>query len=171
MQLFETSKVALKSLNSNRLRSTLTIVGIIVGIFSIISISTVIAMLQTSIEDGVSALGKNTFQVQKWPAVGNGTQNWAAIRNRKDISYEDYLRLKSLLTDARYVTQLESENGRNVIVLGSSVAESLFPRGGGLNEYVKVKGRKFKVIGILEQQGSFVMGNFNPDNMAYIPID
>jgi putative ABC transport system permease protein len=115
MQLFETSKVALKSLNSNRLRSTLTIVGIIVGIFSIISISTVIAMLQTSIEDGVSALGKNTFQVQKWPAVGNGTQNWAAIRNRKDISYEDYLRLKSLLTDARYVGAEQWNHGKKFI--------------------------------------------------------
>ena len=60
-------------------------------------------MLQSSIEEGVSALGKNTFQIQKWPAIRNNNTNWAAIRNRKDISFEDYNRLKETLKDARYV--------------------------------------------------------------------
>lgn len=115
MKLLETSKVAFTALHSNRLRSTLTIVGIIVGIFSIISISTVIAMLQNSIEDGVAALGKNTFQIQKWPAVGNGTQNWAEIRNRKDITYEDYQRLKEQLTGAKYVGAEQWNHGKKFI--------------------------------------------------------
>jgi putative ABC transport system permease protein len=114
MRLIETSKVALSALRSNKLRSTLTMVGIIVGIFSIISISTVIAMLQTSIEEGVSALGKNTFQIQKWPAVGNGTQNWAEIRNRKDITYDDYTRLKDMLFDAKYVGAEQWNFGRKI---------------------------------------------------------
>lgn len=118
MKLLETSKVAFTSLHSNRLRSTLTIVGIVVGIFSIISISTVIAMLQNSIEDGVAALGKNTFQIQKWPAVGNGTQNWAEIRNRKDITYEDYVRLKESLTGAKFVGA-EQWNFGNKIIYGN----------------------------------------------------
>jgi len=73
MHLFEVFKIALNSLRVNKLRSALTILGIIVGIFSIISISTIITMLQTSIEEGVSALGKNTFQLQKWPSVRTGT--------------------------------------------------------------------------------------------------
>ena len=66
MEIFEVFKVALTSLKANKLRSSLTILGIIVGIFSIIAISTIIAMLQRSIEEGVSSLGSNTFQVQKW---------------------------------------------------------------------------------------------------------
>ncbi|KAB2839085.1 MAG: peptide ABC transporter permease, partial [Melioribacteraceae bacterium] len=65
----EIIKVALSSLGANRLRSSLTMLGIIVGIFSIISISTIITMLQTSIEEGVSMLGQNTFQIQKWDIV------------------------------------------------------------------------------------------------------
>lgn len=103
MLIIETAKVAISALHANKLRSTLTMVGIIVGIFSIISISTVISMLQSSIEEGVSALSKNTFQIQKWPAIRNNNTNWAAIRNRKDISFEDYNRLKESLKDARYV--------------------------------------------------------------------
>ena len=61
--------VALSSLRANKLRSLLTILGIIVGIFSIITISTVVTMLQNSIEQGVSALGQTTFQIQKFPAM------------------------------------------------------------------------------------------------------
>lgn len=94
MLIFEIIVVALNSLKTNKLRSSLTVLGIIVGIFSIISISTVISMLQTSIEEGVSALSKNTFQIQKWPAVGTGTENWAAIRNRKNITLDIYYDLK-----------------------------------------------------------------------------
>lgn len=102
MLFFEIIVVALNSLKTNKLRSSLTVLGIIVGIFSIISISTVISMLQTSIEEGVSALSKNTFQIQKWPAVGTGTENWAAIRNRKNITLEHYYDLKERIgSDAR----------------------------------------------------------------------
>ena len=61
MEFIETIRVALLSLHANRLRSSLTILGIIVGIFSIIAVSTVISMLQNSIEDGISFFGKNTF--------------------------------------------------------------------------------------------------------------
>lgn len=97
-KLIEIIKVALSALTTNKLRSSLTILGIVVGIFSIIAISTVIAMLQTSIEEGVSALNKNTFQIQKWPAIRNGgREEWAKIRNRKDISLEEYEALKTKL--------------------------------------------------------------------------
>lgn len=93
MQIIEIIKVALASLYTNKLRSTLTIVGIIVGIFSIIAISTIIEMLQTSIEKGVSQLGQNTFQIQKWPAVQTGgPAERAKYRNRPDITLENYYR-------------------------------------------------------------------------------
>jgi len=99
MQLFEIIRVAINSLKSNKLRSILTILGIVVGIFSIISISTIISMLQTSIEEGVSQLGQNTFQIQKWPAVNTGGPgSFAKYRNRKDITIEDYDKVKDKLS-------------------------------------------------------------------------
>ncbi|MGE5411333.1 MAG: ABC transporter permease, partial [Clostridiales bacterium] len=72
MRSLEVIKIALNALRSNKLRSALTILGIIVGIFSIISISTIISMLQGSIEEGTSQLGQNTFQIQKWPVMMEG---------------------------------------------------------------------------------------------------
>jgi putative ABC transport system permease protein len=73
-------------------------------------------------------------------------------------------------SEGRFFSELESRGNRNIIVLGSEIANNLFPRGNGLEKSVKIKGIKYKVVGILEEQGSWVMGNFNPDKQAFIPI-
>ncbi len=109
----EIIKVALSSLHNNRLRSSLTILGIIVGIFSIIAISTVIAVLQKSIEEGVSQLGQNTFQIQKYPVMmGGGHQERMKYRNREDITIEDYYQLKEKLVEAKAVGAEQWQFGR-----------------------------------------------------------
>jgi putative ABC transport system permease protein len=102
MKFWEVLKAAFGSLRSNKLRSSLTVLGIVIGIFSIISISTVITMLQNSISEGLSMLGKNTFQIQKFPAIQQGRLS-DKIRNRKNIAIEDYYRLKEMLQEAKLV--------------------------------------------------------------------
>lgn len=104
MKLRQILMISLQSLKNNRLRTMLTVLGVVVGIFSIIVIMTVITMLQTSIENGVSQLNKNTFQIQKFPAMmgGGHGERWR-FRNRKDITMEDYERLRGLLTQAKYI--------------------------------------------------------------------
>jgi putative ABC transport system permease protein len=113
MRIMEIILVALSSLKANRLRSILTILGIVVGIFSIIVISTVIEMLQTSIEKGVSQLGQNTFQIQKWPAVQEGGRN-RAVRNRPDITLDEYFRLKEKLVEAKSIGAEQWQFGKQV---------------------------------------------------------
>ncbi|MHB8906604.1 MAG: ABC transporter permease [Melioribacteraceae bacterium] len=103
MRILEVIKIALASLRSNKLRSALTILGIVVGIFSIIAISTIIEMLQKSIQEGVSMLGQNTFQIQKFPVFNNGPNDRASFRNRPDITLEEYYQLKEKLVEAKYV--------------------------------------------------------------------
>jgi putative ABC transport system permease protein len=104
MKISEIIKVAFSSLRTNRLRSILTILGIVVGIFSIITISTVISMLQTSIESGLSQLGKNTFQIQRFPAFQTGSlSDRAKFRNRPLLTLDEYYKLKEKLVEAKYV--------------------------------------------------------------------
>jgi len=102
MELSQIFFMSLESLKTNRLRAFLTILGVVVGIFSIIVIMTIITMLQTSIETGVSFLNKDTFMIQKFPAIGN-RDDYDKLRNRKNIKYEDYTRFEKLMTQARYV--------------------------------------------------------------------
>ena len=113
MKLFELFKVAFDSLRANKLRSSLTVIGIVIGIFSIISISTVISMLQNSIAEGLSSLGKNTFQIQKFPAMQMGRLS-DKIRNRKNITIEEYDRLKNLMTEARSIGAEQWQFGKTV---------------------------------------------------------
>lgn len=95
--LSEIIKVALNSLYANKLKSGLTILGIVVGIFSIISISTIIEMMQTTMSEGISGFGQNSFYIQKYPAVRTGgPREWLKYRNREEITYEEYQRFNEL---------------------------------------------------------------------------
>ena len=70
MRLFDTLFMSFGSLVSHKLRSMLTLVGIVAGIASIIAVMTAISVVQATIEKEMSVLGAQTFQVQKWPAGG-----------------------------------------------------------------------------------------------------
>ncbi|MFZ2323255.1 MAG: ABC transporter permease [Ignavibacteriaceae bacterium] len=102
MKINQILAISLQSLKSNRLRTSLTILGVVVGIFSIIVIMTVLTMLQSSIDEGLSSLSKNTFQIQKNDIVfGGGPRR--TDRNRKDLTIEEAYRLKEMLPQAKYV--------------------------------------------------------------------
>ena len=78
MRFSEIIKMALSSLGANKLRSALTMIGITIGVFSVISVMTAIGALQSSIENGISFLGSNIFQFAKFPVnidAGGDVQN------------------------------------------------------------------------------------------------
>jgi putative ABC transport system permease protein len=88
MQIQESIGMALNAIRVNKLRSVLTLLGIGVGVFSIIGVMTAMGVLQNAIESGVSQLGANTFQIQKYPQNNFNNHDRARFRNRKDITYE-----------------------------------------------------------------------------------
>lgn len=117
MEFSEIAKMALFAIRANKLRSALTLLGIIVGVFSIIGVMTAVEVLQNSIETGLSGLGANTFQVQKTPAMASHAQ-WHKAMKRRDIRYEQGLRLKGKVSLAQYVA-LESWKFGQTIQFGS----------------------------------------------------
>ncbi|MGE5432396.1 MAG: ABC transporter permease [Syntrophomonadaceae bacterium] len=70
----------------------------------------------------------------------------------------------------RFFNEIESRGARNVVVLGSDVAKILFPRGDAVDHSIKIKGQKFRVVGVLAEQGSFMLGSMNPDKQVYLPV-
>ncbi len=70
MLFLEAFKMALTAISTNKLRSFLTLIGIIAGVASIIAVMTGISVVQKTIEKEMSVLGTTTFQVQKWAAGG-----------------------------------------------------------------------------------------------------
>ena len=74
MLLLDTFRMAMTALFANKLRSALTLVGVIAGVASIIAVMTAISVVQGTMEKEMSVLGAQVFQVQKWPAGGFHSQ-------------------------------------------------------------------------------------------------
>jgi putative ABC transport system permease protein len=98
MNFNEIVKQAVYSLSVNKLRSWLTTMGVAVGVFSIIAVMTALDAIDRSIESGLSSLGANTFQIQKYPATFfGGGHNRNLYANRKDITYKHALFFKKYM--------------------------------------------------------------------------
>src|SRR4051794_9933387 len=94
----EIMAMALSSLGANKLRAALTMTGITIGIFSIISVMTAIGALQASIETGISFLGSNIFQFAKYPVnIDAGGNVKKKYQNRRNINYQQALRYAQLM--------------------------------------------------------------------------
>src|ERR1700730_18074867 len=94
----EIIKMALSSLGVNKLRSSLTMLGITIGVFSVISVMTAIGALQYSIENGISFLGSNIFQFAEYPAnVSASGDVQEKFRNRHNITYKQALHYYRLM--------------------------------------------------------------------------
>ncbi len=211
-ELKEGLLISLRAIRANKARAILTTLGIVIGITSVVLMSTAIKGIDNAFQTGVASLGSDNLYIDKWEWFNNDTP-WWEMRNRKNLTLEDYEKFQELaklplataptvwsnqtvkykdrsvefiivqgtnqnyisttnlsFDEGRFFNELESNGGRQVIVLGYEIAKKLFPNGNALGNDVKVKGHKFNVIGVLSEQGSWVMGNFNPDNQVFVPI-
>jgi putative ABC transport system permease protein len=90
--------MAMSSLGANKLRSGLTMMGITIGVFSVISVMTAVGALQDSIETGLTLFGSNIFQFAKYPAnVNAGGQLKKKYENRRNITYKQAIRYTELM--------------------------------------------------------------------------
>ncbi|MDB6123966.1 MAG: transporter efflux protein [Pedosphaera sp.] len=96
--------MAMSSLAAHKLRSALTLLGILVGVFSIIVVMTTMRAMQSHIESEMGQLGGQTFIVQNRPAIFfGGREGYEKFWRRKDITLQQGLQVKNRATLARYV--------------------------------------------------------------------
>lgn len=90
--------------------------GIAVGVFSVIGVMTVITGLRTNIEKGLNVLGANSFQFSKYPAI-NFSDPRQRFANRRDISFDQADRFKELMRGTAEVSLQLRRGGRRVSYL------------------------------------------------------
>lgn len=106
----------------------------------------------------------NTFQTVKFGEKRVETIN-------VNGSNADYVKTTNFTFDqGRFYSEVESNSSRQAAVIGSEIAKKLFPRGDALDKTIKIGAANFKVVGVLSEQGSFLLGPWNPDNQVFIPI-
>jgi putative ABC transport system permease protein len=96
--------MAMNALAAHKLRSALTLLGVLVGVFSIIVVMTAMRVLQRNIEKELSQLGSHTFAVQKWPAIYfGGSEGFEKFWRRMNITYAQGQHVAERATLARNV--------------------------------------------------------------------
>jgi len=215
-QIRESTAMALAAIRASKLRSVLTLLGIVVGVFSIISVMTALGVLRNSIEEGLAQLGANTYQIQKMTIDFNSTPaERRKMWNRKDITYQQALLVKERSSFAQAVgfeisrggriifwrgvktnpnvsmigmnadgivtNDLTVDHGRTftnedgvfarpVAILGSTVAEKLFPpQVSPVGQMIRMDQNMYQVIGVFTKKGSMLGGE--QDNMVVIPLE
>jgi putative ABC transport system permease protein len=212
--LKESVVFAWSALIANRLRTFLSLLGITIGIFSIITVFTIVDSLEYNLRSGIQELGNNVIFVQKWPWEFGGPYPWWKYMNRpvpnvkefedlqkkvenaqamafhvsarKTVKYGSssvenvtitgasyqYNQITSFeIADGRYFTELECENGRNICIIGSTIAEALFRNGESpVGKQIKVFGSNVQVMGVFKKQGESLLGN-SMDAQVLMPVN
>src|SRR3989454_9124483 len=87
--IWEAFRVAASSLRQNKLRTSLTLIGIIVGVTAVISVVTIIKGLDQTVAQTFSSQGSTVFTISKRPRVITSREDFIRYNKRKDITEED----------------------------------------------------------------------------------
>ena len=204
---------AWEALRANVLRTVLSLLGVTVGIFAIITVFTVVDSLERSIRDSLSFLGDQVIRVEKWPWIFQDNYPWWKYYKRPQPTQTEFQFLQENITLAagltifaergnallqhgsssindvqltgvsfeynrvydtplaygRYFSPREINLSRNVALIGQEIKESLFPYSSPLGKEIKIKGLKFVVIGVFEEQGENFIDTPSLDATCLIP--
>ena len=203
--------IALKSLSSNKLRSALTMLGIIIGVAAVIGLMSIGRGVETSITSTLEGLGTNAIYVI--PSTPGATGFGGLTGSTPTLSVDDAealadpSRVRSVaavapvgssyadvvagnesvtttitgstpaymgasgysLASGQFISDRNVSHRDSVVVLGDKTATDLFGEDDPVGQRVKIKGRRFTVIGVLEAKGGAMMG-ISQDELVLVPI-
>jgi putative ABC transport system permease protein len=216
LQIFrEVFRMAVDSLRSHKLRSFLTVLGIIIGVMTVIGMVSVIQGLNKSFMRELQSVGSDIIAVMKYEPAQMGRAS-EEIRTRKDLTLDDAKAIEKEATlvkavavsisvsvfeqveikymnnkvdnamvigmnekwptvmsvylpkMGRFITEAEVNHSAKVCLLGSELADSLFPNLNPLGKEIRVGNETFTVVGVLNKRGQ--MFGQSRDNFVGLPL-
>ncbi|MEE3113174.1 MAG: ABC transporter permease [Bacteroidota bacterium] len=202
---------------ANPIRTLLSLLGVTIGIFTIIAVLSLVDSLEDSIQDSLDFLGTDNLRVEKWPwEFDNPGYEWWKFWKRPHPTYKEYAFLKENLKNAeaveilvyregltikylnnsssevnlagivyeskeindykilsgRYYTENETIVGSNYVIIGYKIMEDLFKNSDYvIGKDIKIKGVKFRVIGVFEEEGESFVGGDSFDRQMTVPFN
>ena len=210
--LKESFAFAMNALRNNKLRTMLSLLGVTIGIFSIIAVLAAVDSLDRKIKADLSTLDKNTIYLTSESFGPSDIPRWKR-EQFPNMKYEEFQYLKSSLdnvenscfqyfvgpenikfdsktvsnvnmvgvtfefvdiqrlefAEGRFFNELESNSGRQVVVLGHDIAEQLFENVDPIGKTVRMYGQRFTVIGVTKKKGSGMDIGGGDDTSAFFP--
>ena len=103
MGLWESLRVALAAIRAHKFRSTLTTLGIIIGVATVIGMMSVVGGVNSQVNRELNRIGAATFYVQKFPAFMIGGSEWRKYAKRKDLTWDDAQAIERACPDVELV--------------------------------------------------------------------
>lgn len=103
MNAFESISIAVDAVRAQKLRSSLTLLSIGIGVFAIIASTSIMSTLQQAVNGQLADLGENSILIQRTPTINFGT-NWAKMRKRKNITYAQAQQFRDRMTSTRLIS-------------------------------------------------------------------
>ena len=135
--LKESVSFALEALRQNKLRTTLSLLGITIGIMTIIGVFSAVDTLRNNLQSSVDKLGSNTIYIQKWPWVFGGDYPWWKYMNRPSPKIKDFEKLADRLEGAEGIA-FEAWLGDRVVKYRSNSIEGA-QISGASHDYYKTR--------------------------------
>ncbi len=195
--LKESFAFAMSALSNNKLRTMLSLLGVTIGIFSIIAVLAAVDSLDRKIKNDLSSLDKNTIYLTSQSFGPSDVPRWKR-EQFPNVTFEEYQYLKGVLTHVentcfqyftvnqnikqesktvsninmvavtsefvdiqrmefskgRFFNDSESYTGKQVVVLGYDIAQSLFDDIDPIGKTVRMYGQRFTVIGVTKKKGN-----------------
>ncbi|HEL9280745.1 TPA: ABC transporter permease [Listeria monocytogenes] len=198
MNVLQSMKMAWKQLKASKLRSFLTMLGIIIGVASVILLVSLGNGVTQEVDDQMGDLGSNLItvvnssvnpndkytydEVMKYQNIDgvksvspelsgqvNATFDYKSSSNKVIGTNDQYKAARSLeMKEGRFLLPIDTEYGQKVAVIGSTVASDLFGFGDPIGETIRLNGMPYKVVGVLKEKGASMMGS--SDDQIFIPI-
>jgi putative ABC transport system permease protein len=117
MQLIEAFRLALQSLWGNKLRSILTLLGVIIGVGSVITVVTLTNGAKSFVTSKINSYGAAVITISKMPQTFITIEEYLSFQKRKDVTFDDY---KAVLSDCRLCRTVGAQrNSVGKIVFGT----------------------------------------------------
>jgi len=111
MQFLESILQALASLKANKLRSILTLIGVIIGVMTVIAVASIIAGMNRYVADQLAQLGPTTFFIDKWGII-TSEDEWFKAMKRKELTLEDMAAVRDYCENCEKVGAMAQTMGR-----------------------------------------------------------
>lgn len=190
-------KMAFQSILSNKLRTFLTMLGIIIGVFSVIVLVSIGQGATAGVTNSISSMGSNIisvsvtdrrknikyddiYELEKLDGVKNVTPVYSSratvkfdLETADNVSIvggnESYLNINNYeVEEGRAITPIDVDYRNAVAVIGQTTVKNLFGTENPINQVVSVKGEKYTIVGVLKSKESSITGDSN--DVIIVPV-
>ncbi|WP_310175645.1 ABC transporter permease [Neobacillus niacini] len=194
--IYQSIKMSLRSIKSNKLRSVLTMLGIIIGVSSVIILVSIAQGSAKNVTSSINQLGTNLLTINTFGTdlsltvdkidqlsklngvkaispVVSGRVNVKKDQINSQVSLtatnDTYSSVRDAkVTQGRFINDLDIEYRQKIAVLGSETASTFFGVDNPVGQYIQVDGTSFKVVGVLASKGSSL--GQSGDNVIIVPL-